>query len=198
MADTYGRLTGMAGVCLATPGPGATNLITGLADANMDRSPVVAIIGQGSTRLLQKESHQNLDAISIMKPISKWAYSVYTAQPIPEIVPKGFKIAEAKKPGVTVIELPEDVAKRDTDEQPMLVAPMRRPAADHKAVSRGVDLITNAKSPVILAGNGSVWKRAATQLRHLARETSIPVVNTFMGKGAVPMNDPHTLFTMRL
>lgn len=198
MADTYGRLTGKAGVCLATLGPGATNLVTGLADANMDRSPVVAIIGQGSTRRLHKESHQNMDAIGMMKPISKWAQSVYTAQSIPEIVRKGFKIAEAEKPGVTVIELPEDVAKRDTDEQPMVVASTRRPAADHKAVSRAVDLITNAKSPVILAGNGSVRKRAATQLRRLARKTGIPVVNTFMGKGAVPMDDPHTLFTMGL
>ncbi|MBK17496.1 MAG: acetolactate synthase large subunit [Rhodospirillaceae bacterium] len=198
MADTYGRLTGKAGVCLATLGPGATNLVTGLADANMDRSPVVAIIGQGSTRRLHKESHQNMDAIGMMKPISKWAHSVYTAQSIPEIVRKGFKIAEAEKPGVTVIELPEDIAKRDTDEEPMEPIRTRRPAADHKAVARAVDLITNAKSPVILAGNGSVRKRAATQLRRLAQKTGIPVVNTFMGKGAVPMDDPHTLFTMGL
>jgi acetolactate synthase I/II/III large subunit len=198
MADTYGRLTGKAGVCLATLGPGATNLVTGLADANMDRSPVVAIIGQGSTSRLHKESHQNMDAIGMMKPISKWAHSIYTAQSIPEIVRKGFKIAEAEKPGVTVIELPEDIAKRDTDETPMIVAATRRPAADHKAVTRAVDLITNAKSPVILAGNGSVRKRAATQLRRLARKTGIPVVNTFMGKGAMPMDDPHSLFTMGL
>ena len=198
MADTYGRLTGKAGVCLATLGPGATNLVTGLADANMDRSPVVAIIGQGSTRRLHKESHQNMDAIGMMKPISKWAHSVYTAQSIPEIVRKGFKIAESEKPGVSVIELPEDIAKQDTDEAPMIPIPTRRPAADHKAVSRAVDLITNAKSPVILAGNGSVRKRAAAQLRRLARKTGIPVVNTFMGKGAVPMDDPHSLFTMGL
>lgn len=195
MADTYGRLTGKAGVTL---GPGATNLVTGPADANMDRSPVVAIIGQGSTRRLHKESHQNMDAVGMMKPISKWAHSIYTAQSIPEIVRKGFKIAEAEKPGVTVIELPEDIAKRDTDETPMKVTQTRRPAADHKAVTRAVDLITNAKSPVIPAGNGSVRKRAATQLRRLARKTGIPVVNTFMGKGAVPMDDQHSLFTMGL
>jgi len=136
MADTYGRLTGKAGVCLATLGPGATNLVTGLAGANMDRSPVVAIIGQGSTRRLHKESHQNMDAIGMMKPISKWAHSVYTAQSIPEIVRKGFKIAEAEKPGVSVIEWPEDIAKQYTDETPMVVSATRRPAADHKAVAR--------------------------------------------------------------
>ena len=111
MADVYGRLTGRAGVCLATLGPGATNLVTGLADANMDRSPVVAIIGQGSTRRLHKESHQNMDAIAMMRPISKWAQSIIDADAIPEILRKAFKLAEAEKPGVCVVELPEDVAK---------------------------------------------------------------------------------------
>jgi acetolactate synthase-1/2/3 large subunit len=198
MADTYGRLTGKAGVCLATLGPGATNLVTGLADANMDRSPVVAIIGQGTTRRLHKESHQNMDSIAMMRPISKWAHSIYTAQSIPEIVRKGFKLAEAEKPGVTVIELPEDVAKQDVTELPMQPVPTRRPAADHKAVKAAADVIANANKPIILAGNGAVRKRASTQLRRLASLTGIPVVNTFMGKGAVAMSDPHCLFTMGL
>ena len=198
MADVYGRLTGKAGVCLSTLGPGATNLVTGLADANMDRSPVVAIIGQGSTRRLHKESHQNMDAIGMMRPISKWAQTIYTAESVPEIVRKAFKIAEAEKPGVTVIELPEDIAKRDVTEPPMHPTATRRPAADHKAVKAAVELIANARTPIILAGNGAVRKRASTQLRRLASKTSIPVVNTFMGKGAVAMSDPHCLFTMGL
>jgi acetolactate synthase-1/2/3 large subunit len=198
MADAYGRLTGKAGVCLATLGPGATNLVTGLADANMDRSPVVAIIGQGTTRRLHKESHQNMDAIGMYKPITKWAQSIYTAESIPEILRKAFKIAVQEKPGVCVIELPEDVAKHDNDERPMAVIPTRRPAADHKAISRAVDLITNAKSPIVLAGNGSVRKRASTQLRRFVRKLGIPCVNTFMGKGAVAMSDPHCLYTIGL
>tara|TARA_R110000787_G_scaffold286352_1_gene404337 strand:- start:4166 stop:5824 length:1659 start_codon:yes stop_codon:yes gene_type:complete len=198
MADVYGRLTGKAGVCLSTLGPGATNLVTGLADANMDRSPVVAIIGQGSTRRLHKESHQNMDAIGMMQPISKWAHTIYTGESVPEIVRKAFKIAEAEKPGVTVIELPEDIAKHDVTEAPMLPVATRRPAADHKAVKAAVELIANAKAPIILAGNGAVRKRASTQLRRLAVKTGIPVVNTFMGKGAVAMSDPHCLFTMGL
>ena len=198
MADVYGRLTGKAGVCLSTLGPGATNLVTGLADANMDRSPVVAIIGQGSTRRLHKESHQNMDAIGMMQPISKWAHTIYTAESVPEIVRKAFKIAEAEKPGVTVIELPEDIAKHDVDEVPMHPIATRRPAADHKAVKAAVELIANARTPIILAGNGAVRKRASTQLRRLASKTGIPVVNTFMGKGAVAMSDPHCLFTMGL
>ena len=93
MADAYGRLTGRTGVCLGTLGPGATNLVTGIADANMDRAPVVAIIGQGSTRRLHKESHQNMDAIAMFQPITKWAQSITNADSIPEIVRKAFKIS---------------------------------------------------------------------------------------------------------
>jgi len=198
MADCYGRLTGKAGVCLSTLGPGATNLVTGLADANMDRSPVVAIVGQGSTRRLHKESHQNMDAIGMFKPITKWTHGIYTAQSIPEIVRKAFKTAEEEKPGVSVIELPEDIAKHDTEEHPITPIVTRRPAADHKAVVRAVEQIAGAKSPLILAGNGALRKRASTQLRRFVDKTGIPVVNTFMGKGAVAMSDPHCLFTMGL
>ena len=198
IADVYGRLTGKAGVCLATLGPGATNLVTGLADANMDRAPVVAIIGQGSTKRLHKESHQNMDAIAMVKPITKWAQSIVDEETIPEVVRKAFKLAEAEKPGVCVIELPEDVAKQQVKGKPMNVYKTRRPAADHKAIAQAVNVITHAKRPIILAGNGAVRKRAAKQLRRLAHKTGIPVVNTFMGKGAVPMDDKHCLFTMGL
>ncbi|HWS02754.1 MAG TPA: acetolactate synthase large subunit [Gammaproteobacteria bacterium] len=198
IADVYGRLTGKAGVCLATLGPGATNLVTGLADANMDRAPVVAIIGQGSTKRLHKESHQNMDAIAMVKPITKWAQSIVDEETIPEVVRKAFKLAEAEKPGVCVIELPEDVAKQQVKGRPMNVYKTRRPAADHKAIAQAVKVITHAKRPIILAGNGAVRKRAAKQLRRLAHKIGIPVVNTFMGKGSVPMDDKHCLFTMGL
>jgi acetolactate synthase-1/2/3 large subunit len=197
-ADAYGRLTGKAGVCLSTLGPGATNLVTGLADANMDRAPVVAIIGQGSTKRLHKESHQNMDSVAMMKPISKWAQSIVDAGNISEVVRKAFKLAETEKPGVCVIELPEDVAKRDIDDVPMRAVKVRRPAADHKAVAEAARLIGEARKPIILAGNGAIRKRAAKQLYRLATKTGIGVVNTFMGKGAVPMDDPHCLFTMGL
>ena len=197
-ADAYGRLTGKSGVCLATLGPGATNLVTGVADANMDRAPIVVIIGQASTTRLHKESHQNMDAIAMFKPISKWAHSIWDADTISEVVRKAFKTAEAEKPGASIIELPEDIAKEDTEIGPMMVRKTRRPAADHKAVTAAVDLIASATSPLILAGNGAVRKRAAAQLQRLARKTGIGVVNTFMGKGAMPMSDPHCLFTMGL
>ncbi|MGH1478038.1 MAG: acetolactate synthase large subunit [Geminicoccales bacterium] len=196
MADAYGRLTGKAGVCLATLGPGATNLVTGVADANMDRAPVVAIIGQGSTARLHKESHQNMDAIAMFEPISKWSRSIGKAETIPEIIRKAFKLAQEEKPGATVIELPEDVAKDGVDLAPMPVVATRRPAADHKAIARAVELIGQSKNALILAGNGAIRKRAAKQLRRLAKKTGIGVVNSFMGKGAVPLDDPHCLYTI--
>ena len=197
-ADAYGRLTGKAGVCLATLGPGVTNLVTGLADANMDRAPVVAIIGQASTKRLHKESHQNMNAIDMCRPISKWAQSIIDSGNITEVVRKAFKIAETEKPGVTIIELPEDVAKQEVEDEPIEPVTLRRASADHKAIRQAVDLILQAKNPIILAGNGCVRKRAAKQLRRLARKTGIGVVNTFMGKGAVPLSDDHCLYTMGL
>ena len=198
MADAHGRLTGKPGVCLATLGPGATNLVTGVADANMDRAPLVAIIGQGTTRRLHKESHQNMDAIAMFEPISKWAHSIQEAETIPEVVRKAFKVAQMEKPGATIIELPENIAEHDVDVQPMPAINTRRPSADWKAVTMAVDLISKAKSPLILAGNGAVRKRASSQLRRFARKTGIPVVNTFMGKGAVAHTSPNSLFTIGL
>ena len=197
-ADTYGRLTGKSGVCLGTLGPGATNLVTGVADANMCRAPLVCIIGQASTKRLHKESHQIMDSISMFKPISKWAHSIYSADNIPEVVRKAFKVAEAEKPGASIIELPEDIAEEEIDLAPMRVVKTRRSAADHKAVAEVVELIGQAKKPIILAGNGAIRKRAATQLARLAHKAGIGVVNTFMGKGALPMSDPCCLFTIGL
>ena len=198
MADVYGRLTGKPGVCLATLGPGATNLVTGVADANMDRAPLVAIIGQADTGRLHKESHQAMDAITMFSPITKWAQTVFHQDNIPEITRKAFKVALAEKPGATVSELPEDLAEHDSNKQPLEVVPTRRPAADHKAVRQAVDVIMSAKNPIILAGNGAIRKRAAAQLRRLAHKTGIGVVNTFMGKGAVSRQDEHCLFTIGL
>ncbi|MGF1476994.1 MAG: acetolactate synthase large subunit [Geminicoccaceae bacterium] len=198
MADAYGRLTGKAGVCLSTLGPGATNLVTGLADANMDRAPTVAIVGQGSTARLHKESHQNMDAIGMFEPITKWSHAIRNAQIVPEVIRKAFKLAQMEKPGVCVLELPEDLAKVTVEGAPMVPVKTRRPGADHKAVAEALALIAEAKSPLIIAGNGSVRKRAAKQLKRLARKTGIGVVCTFMGKGAVSLDDPHCLFTIGL
>ena len=198
MADAYGRLTGKAGVCLSTLGPGVTNLMTGLADANMDRAPVVAIIGQGSTDRLHKESHQIMDSIAMLNPVSKWAQTILSPKNITEVIRKAFKIAEAEKPGVTVIELPEDIAKEKINDIPIKPILVRRPAADNRAIDAALDLIINSSNPIILAGNGTVRKRASNRLRILADNLGIGVINTFMGKGAVSKDDKHCLFTIGL
>ena len=200
MADVYGRLTGKAGVCLGTLGPGATNLVTGVADANMDRAPLVVITGQADTHRLHKESHQNMEAVQMFAPICKWGFSVRHQHNIPEVVRKAFKVAEMEKPGACHIELPEDIAEQEVADtlKPFRPNKVRRPAADHKAVKAALELIANAKEPIILAGNGSMRKRATKQLRIFAEKTGIGVVNTFMGKGVIPRSDPHCLFTMGL
>ena len=198
MADVYGRLTGKAGVCLSTLGPGVTNLITGLADANMDYAPVVAIIGQGSTERLHKESHQIMDSISMLQPVSKWAQTIFKASNITEVIRKAFKVAETEKPGVTVIELPEDIAKEEVNDIPITPTLIRRPAADNRAISDALDLILASKNPIILAGNGTIRKRASNRLRVLTKNLGIGVINTFMGKGSISMDDEHCLFTIGL
>ena len=198
MADVYGRLTGKSGLCLGTLGPGATNLVTGVADANMDRAPLICIIGQADTERLHKESHQNMDSVAMFRPITKWAQSVYHPDNIPEIVRKAFKVSETEKPGAVLIELPEDIADSSSKAKPIAPQMTRRPGADHKAVAQAVDIIMAAKKPLILAGNGAIRKRAAEQLKRLAKNSGIGVVNTFMGKGAVPRTDEHCLFTVGL
>src|SRR3989442_11005747 len=111
MADVYGRLTGRAGVCMSTLGPGATNLITGVADANMDRAPIVAIAGQGATTRLHKESHQILDLVNLFAPITKYSTQIREAEIVPEIVRKAFKVAQTEKPGGAFIDFPENIAE---------------------------------------------------------------------------------------
>ncbi len=198
MADMVGRLTGEAGVCLSTLGPGATNLVTGVANANLDRSPVVAITGQADTQRLHKETHQVMDVVGLFKPITKWTHSIYHADNIPEVVRKAFKRATAEKPGASHIELPEDIAKMETSESPVEPKPVRRPAPDYKAVRAALEMIAEARCPVILAGNGCVRKRAAKQLGIFMDKTGIYASTTFMGKGAVSARHRQCLFTAGL
>src|SRR3989338_9319580 len=119
IANVYGRLTGSAGVCLATLGPGATNLVTGVADAQLDKAPLVAITGQGSSKRLHKESHQLIDIVNLFKPITKWNTSINQAEIIPEVVRKAFKLAEMEKPGAAHFELSEDIAKTEVAGAPI-------------------------------------------------------------------------------
>jgi len=198
MAEIYGRLTGNPAGCLGTLGPGATNLITGVADANMDRAPLLALTGQGASTRLHKESHQIMDVVAMFEPVTKWAMTVLHQDNIPEIVRKAVRVARTEKPGACLIELPEDIAKLNTTTKPLQAKRFRRPVADDKIVDQAFELIRNATRPYIIAGNGCIRKRASKQLRILAEKTGIGIVNTFMAKGCVDMDADYCLFTIGL
>src|SRR4029079_1138048 len=199
MADMYGRLTGRAGVCLGTLGPGAMNLVTPIGDAFLDRAPVVALTGQAALERMHKESHQFIDLVGLFRPITKWNARVTSPDIIPEVVRKAFKVAESEKPGATMLELPEDVMAAETEE----VDPLRRrrpvsPEPAARELLKAADLIRSAISPVVLAGNGVVRAHAAPALREFCRATGIAVAETVMGKGLVDAYDSHALGTVGL
>ncbi len=187
MADVYGRLTGKAGVCLATLGPGATNLITGVADANMDRAPIVAIAGQGSTHRLHKESHQILDLVNLFTPISKYSTQIREPQIIPEIVAKAFKVAEAEPPGCSFIDYPENIAAQEVvDKLPLKVLRPAHPVPPKEKIEQAAGIISKAQTPIIMAGNGVIRNQGAAALVDFAQTLNIPVATTFMAKGVIP------------
>jgi len=202
MADVHGRLSGRAGVCFSTLGPGATNLLTGVVDAYLDRAPLVAITGQASLNRRHKESHQYIDVPAMFKPVTKWNVSIPHAAVVPEAVRKAFKIAQTEKPGATHLELPEDVAEQALTEtapvEPLFVQAPVMPEPAPTQVRRAVHAIAGAKRPVILAGNGVIRGRASEAVRSFARALQIPVLHTFMAKGVMPDSDALSLYTLGL
>ena len=198
MAEIYGRLTGNPAGCLGTLGPGATNLLTGVADSNMDHAPMLVLTGQGATTRLHKESHQIMDVVEMFTPVTKWATTILNGSTIPEITRKAVRIARTEKPGAVHIELPEDVAQEQTDVQPLPPRRFRRSVPDDKIVDRAFDLISAAKRPIIIAGNGCIRRRASGQLRQFCEQTGIGVISTFMAKGAVDLDADYCLYTVGL
>ena len=198
MAEAYGRLTGNPAGCLSTLGPGATNLITGVADANMDRAPMIVLTGQGSTDRLHKESHQIMDTVSMFKPVTKWATSIYNPDTIPEIVRKAVRISRSEKPGAVLIELPEDIARETTSSEPITPRRYRRSVPDEEVIEEASRLIMQSEQPLIIAGNGCIRKRASAELRRLCDLSKIGVVSSFMAKGCVDMDAEYCLFTIGL
>src|SRR3989339_1293934 len=195
MAAIYGKLTGKAGVCLSTLGPGAMNLTTGLADAHLGNMPVVAITGQAGLHRFHKENFQFIDVVRSFRPITKWNTSITIATAIPQAVRKAFKIAEMERPGPTHLELPEDIAKKEVDLIPLIKTRVRRPSADSKAIEQAIEMIKAAKHPLILAGNGCIRTRVSNQLNKFVEERGIPIVHTQMGKGAISDKSEYSLFT---
>lgn len=191
IADVYGRLTGRAGVCLSTLGPGATNLVTGVADANMDRAPLVAISGQGATTRMHKESHQILDLVDLFEPITKYASQVLEPEIIPEIIRKSFKTAQSEKPGASFIVFPENIAGAEVAGQaPLKVSRVAPATAPVGKCARIADIISAARAPVIMAGNGIIREGCSEALLDFAEKLNIPVATTFMAKGVIPHTHP--------
>ena len=199
MADVYGRLTGKPGVCLSTLGPGATNLMTGVADANLDCAPLIAITGQVGTDRMHNASHQYLDLVAMFEPVTKWNAQIVRPSITPEIVRKAFKIAKSEKPGAVHIDLPENIADMEVTGQPLLVKGDRNPMyASYSSLSEAALLISQAKNPLILVGNGAIRSQASQALTDFATRLHIPVANTFMGKGVIPYRHPLALWSLGL
>ena len=198
IADVYGRLTGKAGVCLSTLGPGATNLITGVADAYSDGAPLVAITGQVGTERMHITSHQFLDLTKMFEPITKRTKMVVRPDTIGEIVRLAFKYAENEKPGATHIDLPVNIAKMPVPEheKPLKKKIAPKEYAELDTVQDAAGLIFQAKNPVILAGSGVVRGHAAQALTEFAMKLKIPVINTMMAKGVIPLDNKYSMWTV--
>ncbi|MDD3251486.1 MAG: acetolactate synthase large subunit [Lachnospiraceae bacterium] len=198
MADVYGRLTGRAGVCLATLGPGATNLVTGVADADSDGAPLVAITGQVGTERMHITGHQFLDLSKMFEPITKRTKMVVRPDTVNEIVRLAFKYAESEKPRATHIDLPVNIAKMPVaeTEKPMKKKIAPKEYAELDTVQDAAGMIFRAKNPVILAGCGVVRGRAAKELTEFATRLKIPVVNTMMAKGVIPFDNQYAMWTI--
>ena len=187
MADVHGRLTGRAAVAMATLGPGATNLVTGIADAYLDHAPMVAITGQTGLDKLHKESHQYVDIVRMLEPVTKWNQRVEQAGAVPEIVRKAFRVAELEKPGPTHIELPENLAATpvESDLRPIEPTQTYFPEPTDEAIEHAARLLTASARPIVLAGNGVLRRDASDEVRAFAKGLHVPVAATFMGKGAI-------------
>ncbi|SPL62719.1 acetolactate synthase large subunit [Ochrobactrum soli] len=195
MADIYGRLTGKAGVCTATLGPGAINLLLGVADAQTDSTPLVAISAQVGLNRIYKESHQIVDLLSMFKPVTKWADIMLTPDAVPEMLRKAFDVAQAERPGAVYLAVPEDIeaAPAPANARPLTARPRHAAGPDPDQVKAAIALLCRAKNPVLLAGHGVARAGESKALTELVDLLDIPVATTFMGKGVISDRNPHAL-----
>ena len=190
MAATYGRLTGRSGVCMSTLGPGATNLVTAAAYAQLAAMPLVMITGQKPVTHSKQGKFQILDVVEMMLPITKFTHQIVSGSNIPTRIREAFRITQEERPGAAHLELPEDIAAEDTEVGPIPASRARRPIAEEKAVRQAVDMIESAKSPLLLIGAGANRKLPARMLRAFVDKTGIPFISTQMGKGVLDERDP--------
>jgi acetolactate synthase I/II/III large subunit len=195
MADMYGRLTGRAGVCIATLGPGAINLLLGVADARTDSAPLIAISAQVALSRIYKESHQSVDLVGMFRPVTKWADIVLKPDAIPEMVRKAFKLAQTERPGAVYLAVPEDVEQLpvSVDASPLAINIVYDMAPSTSQVKRGAEVLKSAKSPIVLAGHGAARNGAGDALVRFSERLGIPVATTFMGKGVFPDDHANAL-----
>lgn len=202
MADVYGRLTGKAGVCLSTLGPGATNLMTGVADANSDGAPLIALTGQVGTERMHLTSHQFLDLVEMFGPVTKRSKQIVRPDTVNEIVRIAFKYAESEKPGASHIDLPCNIAKMEiTDEEsckPIHQPTEQKEFADLGSIEDAAAMIFNSKRPIILAGHSAIRNHASKAINLFSGTLKIPVVNTMMAKGVVSYDNPYSMWTVGL
>ncbi|MEE4660862.1 MAG: acetolactate synthase large subunit [Halieaceae bacterium] len=189
MAATYGRLTGNVGVCLSTLGPGATNLVTAAAYAQLGAMPMLMITGQKPIKSSKQGRFQVIDVVDMMQPLTKYTTQVVSGDRIPAVVREAFRLAHEERPGATHIELPEDIASEDTDARLIPPSMVRRPIAEYKAINRAVEMVAAARSPVLLIGAGANRKLTARMLREFVDKTGIPFITTQMGKGVLDERD---------
>ena len=198
MADMYGRVTGKAGVCLATLGPGAINLLLGVADAQTDSAPLVALSAQVGLGRIYKETNQVVDLVSMFKPVTKWADTLLTPGAAPEMVRHAFNIAQSERPGAVYLAVPQDVAAMEVEPslQPLRVHPVHAEAPPADQIAEAAAVLETAKTPIILAGHGAARHRAQEALVRFAEKLRIPVATTFHGKGVFPDDHPYALGAM--
>ena len=195
MAEIFGRLTGRAGVCSATLGPGAINLLLGTADATTNSTPLVAISAQVGLNRIYKESHQSVDLVSMFSPVTKWAELVLTPGAVPEMVRKAFKLAQTERPGAVYLAVPEDIeAMAAADALIPLELNVPRPDEPSSSqIERAAAVLNEAHRPIVLAGHGAARTGAAAALRRFSERLGLPVATTFHGKGVFPDDHPHAL-----
>ncbi|MBT2390290.1 acetolactate synthase large subunit [Streptomyces sp. ISL-1] len=195
MAEIYGRLTGKAGVCSATLGPGAINLALGAADAMTNSTPLVALAAQGSLGRVHKESHQVIDLVSMFAPVTQWSAGVQSPEAVPEMVRKAFKTAQSERPGAVFLAVPEDIeaSRTRTPLAPLQVDAVYADAPSSSQVARAAEVVAGAQHPVVLAGHGAARAGASAALLRFAERLNVPVATTFHGKGVFPDDHANAL-----
>ena len=195
MADVYGRLSKKVGVCLSTLGPGATNLLTGIASAQLDHSPVVALIGQAGVERHQKESHQYVDIVRMFEPATKWSTQIKESQTVPAMIRKAFRIAKMEKPGSVVITLPENFSTQMIPDKPLPVIPLPVCVPVNEAIQAAKTLINKHIKPFVIIGNGVLRQEAVPELLTFIDNLQSPVTHSFMAKGVLPKDYPLNFYT---